>query len=133
MCLLREKTKQLRATESINIGGHAYGGQNRRYVRHLKVNPNAALVVDDLVTDATWAPRGVTVEGLTHRPATRGKSLSPRCGSRRIELLPDRVAGGVVTPALSHLPSRLAGVQCRPLRLRRGNASASTERGLHEF
>ena len=34
-------------TENIKIGGHAYRGQARLYLRHLKTNPHAAFVVDD--------------------------------------------------------------------------------------
>ena len=50
-------------TESIKIGGHAYRGQDRLYIRHLKVNPNAAFVIDDLVTEPNWTPCAVTIKG----------------------------------------------------------------------
>jgi pyridoxamine 5'-phosphate oxidase family protein len=79
-------------TESIKIGGHAYRGQDRLYIRHLKVNPHAAFVVDDLVTEPTWAPRGVTLKGSVRIHETGGESLGPGFGARWIELVPNWVA-----------------------------------------
>lgn len=78
-------------TESIKIGGHAWGAQNRTYIRHLRVNPNAAFVVDDLVTEPTWTPRGVTMKGAVRIHESGGEVLGPGFGPRWIELIPHRV------------------------------------------
>jgi pyridoxamine 5'-phosphate oxidase family protein len=79
-------------TESIKIGGHAYRGQDRLYIRHLNVNPNAAFVVDDLVTDPTWTPRGVTIKGPVRIHESGGEALGPGFGPRWIELIPHWVS-----------------------------------------
>lgn len=75
-------------TESIKIGGHTAGGQNRLYIRHLQANPNAAFVVDDLVIEPTWTPRGVTMKGPVRIHESGGEVLGPGFGPRWIELTP---------------------------------------------
>jgi len=79
-------------TGSIKIGGHSYRGQDRLYIRHLRVNPNAAFVVDDLVTDPTWTPRGVTIKGPVRIHESGGEELGPGFGPRWIELAPHWVS-----------------------------------------
>ena len=79
-------------TEHIKIGGHAWGGQNRLYIRHIQVNPNAAFVVDDLVTEPTWTPRGITIKGPARIHESGGEALGPGFGPRWIELTPQWVA-----------------------------------------
>jgi pyridoxamine 5'-phosphate oxidase family protein len=79
-------------TECIKIGGHAYRGQDRLYIRHLNFNPHAAFVVDDLVTEPTWTPRGVTLKGAVRIHETGGESLGPGFGPRWIELVPNWVS-----------------------------------------
>lgn len=79
-------------TDSIKFGGHAYRGQDRLYIRHLMINPHAAFVVDDLVTEPTWTPRGVTLKGSVRIHETGGESLGPGFGPRWVELDPNWVA-----------------------------------------
>src|SRR4029450_11484893 len=59
---------------------------------HIKVNPNAAFVVDDLVTDPSWTPRGVTIKGTVRIHESRGEALGPGFGPRWIELIPHWVS-----------------------------------------
>jgi pyridoxamine 5'-phosphate oxidase family protein len=49
----------------IKIGAHALEGrgQERLYVRHLRVNPQVPFVVDDLTTEPTWSPSGIVLKG----------------------------------------------------------------------
>jgi pyridoxamine 5'-phosphate oxidase family protein len=77
--------------EVIKIGGHSYRGQKRLYLRHLQVNPNAAFVVDDVVTEPAWTPRGVSVKGPVQTHETGGEVLGPGFGPRWIELTPQWV------------------------------------------
>ncbi|MFJ9368627.1 pyridoxamine 5'-phosphate oxidase family protein [Nocardia sp. NPDC101769] len=77
--------------EVIKIGGHSFQGRERLYIRHLRVNPQAAFVVDDLVTEPTWTPRGVTVKGDVRIHESGGEVLGPGFGPRWIELIPNWV------------------------------------------
>jgi pyridoxamine 5'-phosphate oxidase family protein len=77
---------------NIKIGGHSYRGQKRLYIRHLQVNPNAAFVVDDLVTEPTWTPRGVTIKGPVRIHESGGEALGQGFGPRWIELTPHWVS-----------------------------------------
>ncbi|MED5811216.1 pyridoxamine 5'-phosphate oxidase family protein [Mycolicibacterium sp. 050232] len=79
-------------TGNIKIGGHAYRGQDRLYIRHLKGNPQAAFVVDDLVTEPTWSPRGVSIKGPVTIHDTGGEALGPGFGPRWIEITPHWVS-----------------------------------------
>ncbi|WP_405181702.1 pyridoxamine 5'-phosphate oxidase family protein [Nocardia sp. NBC_01377] len=75
----------------LKIGGHSFEGKERLYIRHLRINPNAAFVVDDLVTEPTWTPRGVTVKGKVRIHESGGEVLGPGFGARWIELVPNWV------------------------------------------
>ena len=48
------------------IGAHDLTdrGQKRLYRAHIEAIPYVAFVVDDLVTEPSWAPRGISVRGL---------------------------------------------------------------------
>ena len=78
--------------EVIKVGLHDYRGQERLYVRHLRVNPQAAFVVDDLVTEPQWTPRGVTVKGPARIHETGGEVLGPGFGPRWVEIVPNWVS-----------------------------------------
>ncbi|MBU9762540.1 PPOX class F420-dependent oxidoreductase [Mycobacterium sp. TNTM28] len=78
-------------SESIKIGGHSYRGQARLYIRHLQSNPQAAFVVDDVVTEPQWAPRGVLIKGPVRIHDTGGEALGPGFGPRWIEITPQWV------------------------------------------
>lgn len=75
-------------TETIKIGGHSYRGMDRLYIRHLQGNPQAAFLVDDLVTEPTWAPRGVSIKGPVTIHEAGGEGLGPGFGPRWIEITP---------------------------------------------
>jgi pyridoxamine 5'-phosphate oxidase family protein len=49
----------------LEIGAHGLPDreQKRLYMIHIRANPYVAFVVDDLATEPTWAPRGVSVRG----------------------------------------------------------------------
>jgi pyridoxamine 5'-phosphate oxidase family protein len=72
------------------------------------VNPNAACVVDDLVTDPTWTPCGVTVKGPVQIHESGGEELGPGFGPRWIELAPHWVSSWASTPTRSQHRHRRA-------------------------
>ncbi|MFD3619466.1 pyridoxamine 5'-phosphate oxidase family protein [Streptomyces sp. NPDC058676] len=90
--------------EVIKIGGRSLEGrgQERLYVRHLRVNPQAALVVDDVPDEQAWQPRGILIKG--RRSCIRrvgGEALGPGFGPNWVEVAPDFVTSwGIETPAL---------------------------------
>jgi len=66
--------------------------------RHLRENPRATVVIDDLATVDPWKPRGVKVRGRA--------ALEEHDGSLRIRILPDTVwSWGINVGA----PTRFAG------------------------
>ena len=93
------------------IGQHALEGrgQERLYLRHLRANPRAALVVDDLDTTAGWVPSGILIKGDARFHDRGGEELGPGFGPRWIEIVPDYVSSwGVDTPALQPATPRQA-------------------------
>ncbi|MFF5307962.1 PNPOx family protein [Streptomyces massasporeus] len=90
--------------EVIEIGGRSLEarGQERLYVRHIKVNPQAALVVDDVPDPQTWQPRGISHQGDdgSAHGRWRGAGAGVRCGLG-VEIVPDFVTSwGIDTHAL---------------------------------
>lgn len=79
---------------TIKIGQHVLEdrGQERLYLRHLAGNPKAAFVVDDLVTEPTWTPSGITIKGTVVRHTEGGEALSPGFGPHWIEIVPNWVS-----------------------------------------
>ncbi|MFD5914368.1 pyridoxamine 5'-phosphate oxidase family protein [Streptomyces massasporeus] len=89
--------------EVIKMGGRLLEGQGqeRLYVRHLRVNPQAALVVDDVPDEQTWQPRGILIKGTTVLHTEGGEVLGPGFGPNWIEVVPTLVRSwGIDTPAL---------------------------------
>jgi pyridoxamine 5'-phosphate oxidase family protein len=89
--------------EVIKIGGRLLEGrgQERLYIRHLKVNPQAALVVDDVPDPQTWQPRGILIKGTTVLHTEGGEPLGPGFGPNWVEIVPDFVTSwGIDAPAL---------------------------------
>lgn len=89
--------------EVIKMGGRLLEGQGqeRLYVRHLRVNPQAASVVDDVPDEQTWQPRGSLIKGRTVLHTEGGEVLGPGFGPNWIEVVPDLVRSwGIDTPAL---------------------------------
>ncbi|MEV6639530.1 PPOX class F420-dependent oxidoreductase [Amycolatopsis sp. NPDC051371] len=86
--------------EVIKIGGRVLEGE-RMYIRHLKVNPQAALVVDDVADEETWQPRGILVKGNAILHDEGGEVLMPGFGPNWVEIVPNwATAWGVDEPAL---------------------------------
>ncbi|WP_284434822.1 pyridoxamine 5'-phosphate oxidase family protein [Streptomyces sp. TUS-ST3] len=79
--------------EVIKMGGRLLEGQGqeRLYVRHLRGNPQAALVVDDVPDEQTWQPRGILIKGATVLHTEGGEVLGPGCGPNWIEVVPSLV------------------------------------------
>ncbi|MFE1837869.1 hypothetical protein [Streptomyces sviceus] len=76
-------------------------GQERLYVRHLRVNPQAALVVDDVPDEQTWQPPGILIKGTTVPRTEGGEVLGPGFGPNWIEVVPNLVRPwGIDSPAL---------------------------------
>ncbi|MDF9811789.1 hypothetical protein [Streptomyces sp. SPB162] len=76
-------------------------GQERLCLRHLGVNPQAALVVDDVPDVQTWQPRGILIKGTTVLHTEGGEVLEPGFGPNWIEVVPNFVRSwGIDTPAL---------------------------------
>ncbi len=95
----------------IKIGQHALKGrgQERLYLRHLRVNTRAALVVDDVDTSAGWTPSGIVVKGTARFHDTGGEVLGPGFGPLWLEIVPDYVSSwGIDTPALQPATPRRA-------------------------
>jgi len=81
-------------TGSFRIGqGPLEGrGQERLYVRHVAANPRAAFVVDDVVVDHEYAPRGISVKGTAVVHTHGGGAFGPEFGPQWVEVIPDWVA-----------------------------------------
>lgn len=63
-------------------------GQQRLYVRHAVVNPRVAFVVDDVVMEPAFAPRGVSVKGTAVVHPEGGEELGPGMGPQWLEIRP---------------------------------------------
>ncbi|MFF9808182.1 pyridoxamine 5'-phosphate oxidase family protein [Streptomyces coeruleorubidus] len=76
--------------EVIKIGGRVLegSGQDRMYIRHLKVNPQAALVVDDVPDEQSWQPRGILIKGQAILHTEGGEKLGPGFGPQWVEIVP---------------------------------------------
>ncbi|MEV7388092.1 MULTISPECIES: pyridoxamine 5'-phosphate oxidase family protein [unclassified Streptomyces] len=89
--------------EVIKIGGRVLegSGQERLYVRHLKANPQAALVVDDVADARTRQPRGILIKGTTVLHTEGGDGLGPGFGPNWVEVVPEFVTSwGIDAPAI---------------------------------
>ncbi|GIG68222.1 pyridoxamine 5'-phosphate oxidase family protein [Phytomonospora endophytica] len=80
-------------------------GQQRLYVRHVAANPRAAFVIDDVVTDPDYAPRGISVKGTAVVHTQGGEAFGPEFGPQWVEVVPDWVSSwgidtGSYTPAV---------------------------------
>ena len=51
-----------------------------------------AFVVDDLVTEPSWVPRGLSVRGRAVIHPQRGERLAPGFGPIWVEVIPERVS-----------------------------------------
>lgn len=69
----------------IDVAGHDLS--NTRKFRNVRANPQAALVVDDVVPGDQWHPRAVMVEGPAETLDDHGNGSGPV-----IRITPDRVA-----------------------------------------
>ncbi|MEV6639446.1 pyridoxamine 5'-phosphate oxidase family protein [Amycolatopsis sp. NPDC051371] len=78
----------------LKIGAHSLEirGQRRLYVRHIEAGPRVAFVVDDVVTEPVWRPRGLTVKGNARLRTEGGEVLGPGFGPNWIEIVPDWVS-----------------------------------------
>ncbi|MGA6227790.1 pyridoxamine 5'-phosphate oxidase family protein [Streptomyces umbrinus] len=88
--------------EVIKIGGRVLEGrgQERLYIRHLTVNPQAALVVDDVADGQTWQPRGILIKGAAVLHAEGGEVLGPGFGPNWVEVVPNwATSWSIDTPA----------------------------------
>ncbi|WP_157968586.1 PNPOx family protein [Streptomyces geranii] len=79
--------------EVIRLGGRLVEGREkeRLYTRHLRGNPQAAYVVDDVPDEEAWQPRGILIKGLAVLHAEGGETLWPGFGPNWIEVIPDFV------------------------------------------
>jgi len=93
----------------LEIGAHDLPdrGQKRLYMIHIRANPYVAFVVDDLVTEPTWAPRGVSVRGRAQIHLEGGERLAPGFGPTWVEIVPESIsAWGIDTSAYEPPNSR---------------------------
>ena len=93
----------------LEIGAHDLPdrGQKRLYMIHIRANPYVAFVVDDLVTEPTWAPRGVSVRGPAQIHPKGGERLAPGFGPIWVEVIPESIsAWGIDTSAYEPPNSR---------------------------
>ena len=74
---------------------------------HIRANPCVAFVVDDLVTEPSWAPRGVLVRGRAQVRPEGGQRLAPGFGPIWAEIIPHSIsAWGIDTSAYEPPNSR---------------------------
>ena len=93
----------------LEIGAHDLPDrrQKRLYMIHIRANPYVAFVVDDLVTEPTWAPRGVSVRGRARIHPEGGERLAPGFGPIWVEIIPESIsAWGIDTSAYEPPNSR---------------------------
>jgi pyridoxamine 5'-phosphate oxidase family protein len=91
----------------LKIGGHDLEGrgQNRLYLRHLRANPRAAIVVDDVDTSQGWRPSGILIKGEARLHDSGGERLGPGFGPAWLEIVPDYASSwGIDTSP--HEPAR---------------------------
>jgi pyridoxamine 5'-phosphate oxidase family protein len=87
-------------TETIEIGGHNLSSSKKW--RHLRANPRAAFVVDDLESTDPWTPRGVEVSGRAEFHEQGGERFGGGWDSAWIRILPQRISSwGIEGPAFS--------------------------------
>ena len=67
-------------------------GQQRLYVRHVAANSKAAFVVDDMLTEPTYTPRGISVKGTAVVHTEGGEAFGPEFGPQWLEVIPEWVA-----------------------------------------
>jgi pyridoxamine 5'-phosphate oxidase family protein len=74
-------------------------GQKRLYLTHIKAQPHVAFVVDDIATEPSWAPRGVSVRGRAQIHPEGGEQIGPGLGPIWVEIFPASIsAWGIDTP-----------------------------------
>lgn len=67
-------------------------GQKRLYLSHIRANPYVAFVIDDVVTEPQWAPRGVSVRGRARIHPDGGQRLGPGFGPIWTEIVPESIS-----------------------------------------
>jgi len=67
-------------------------GQKRLYLTHMRANPYVAFVIDDVVTQPQWAPRGVSVRGRAQIHPDGGQQLGPGFGPLWTEIVPESIS-----------------------------------------
>jgi pyridoxamine 5'-phosphate oxidase family protein len=96
----------------LEVGAHDLPGrgQKRLYLTHLKANSAVAFVVDDLVTEPSWSPRGISVRGRGQIHHEGGERLAPGFGPIWVEIIPELIsAWGIDTSAFEPPHSRRVG------------------------
>lgn len=83
-------------TGTIGIGGHNMD-QSKKY-RDVVANPQAALVVDDLVSTDPWTPRMIEIRGTVETFPEGGEHLSSRVSGPWIRITPKRVFSFGINP-----------------------------------
>jgi pyridoxamine 5'-phosphate oxidase family protein len=78
----------------VEIGAHNLPGrgQKRLYLNHVEANSHVAFVADDLVTEPSWAPRGVAVRGRAKVHEQGGERLAPGFEPVWIEVIPETIS-----------------------------------------
>ena len=91
----------------LEIGAHDLPdrGQNRRYMIHIRANPYVAFVVDDLATEPTWAPRGVSVRGPAQIHPKGGERLAPGFGPIWVEIIPESISAWGIDTSVYEQPN----------------------------
>jgi len=90
----------------LEIGAHDLPDRGQKRL-HIRANPYVAFVVDDLVTEPTWAPRGVSVRGRARIHPEGGERLAPGFGPIWVEIIPESIsAWGIDTSAYEPPNSR---------------------------
>jgi len=91
----------------LEIGAHDLPDrrQKRLYMIHIRANPYVAFVVDDLVTEPTWAPRGVSVRGRAQIHLEGGERLAPGFGPIWVEIIPESISAWGIDTSVYEPPN----------------------------
>ena len=91
----------------LEIGAHDLPDrrQKRLYMIHIRANPYVAFVVDDLATEPTWAPRGVSVRGPAQIHPKGGERLAPGFGPIWVEIVPESISAWGIDTSVYEPPN----------------------------
>ena len=80
-------------------------GQKRLYLTHIRADPHVAFIIDDVVTEPHWAPRGLTVRGRAVIHPDGGEQLGPGFGPIWTQIIPETISSWGIDTATYDPPN----------------------------